>query len=132
MLLFLIDQKQRRQKNKERDKKGEPQESKKERQEGRKKRTTRKRERERERDRERRIEQVGGQKKLRRNEGRHSKINKNASFQGKNIFLMRSKERNQKKNKNKTNKTNKTNKQKTNKEGLGPSEVALRVTSPDP
>ena len=41
------------------------------------------------------------------------------------------------KNKNKNKKTNKkqqtkTKKTKNNKEGLGPSEVALRATSPDP
>ena len=52
------------------------------------------------------------------------------------FFSLRSKERknNQKKRKqNKQTKKQKKNKQKkTNKEALGPSEVALRATSPDP
>ena len=52
----------------------EPKESKKERQEGRKKGQ------EQERDREREIEKGGGQKRLRRNKGRHSKINKKMPF----------------------------------------------------
>ena len=45
---------------------------------------------------------------------------------GKQVFLLKSKERKAKK------KKTKTKKQKENKEGLGPSEVALWATSPDP
>ena len=60
---------------------------------------------------------------LRRNKGRHSKINKNALFWGENsVFSIRNKER----------KGPKKTKQQTNKEGLVPSEVALWATSPDP
>ena len=44
------------------------------------KKRTREREEKRERDRERGIEKGGGQKRLRRKKGRHSKINKNALF----------------------------------------------------
>ena len=79
-----------------------------------------------ERDRERAIEKGGGQKKLRRNKGRHSKINKKCPFLwGKTgLFPIRSKE-GEKEKKKKT-------KQQTNEEGLVPSEVALWATSPDP
>ena len=65
------------------------------------------------RDRERGSEKRGGQKKLRKNKGRHSIINKNALFKGEKHFSIKSKE-------------------KTKKEGPGPSEVAVRATSPDP
>ena len=83
-------------------------------------------ERERERDREREIEKGGGQKRLRRNKGRHSKRNKKCPFLGgKQGFLSLEAKKGKGKDKNKT-------KQKRNKEGLGPSEVPLRATSPDP
>ena len=62
-----------------------------------KRKTRRKTERkEQERDREREIEKVGGQKRLRRNKERHSKINKKLPFvKGKKqVFSMRSKEKN--------------------------------------
>ena len=130
-------------------------------------RKERKKGQEEERDRERKIEKGGGQKKLRRNKGRHSKINKECPFLGgkQGFFVLQSKERkgtttNQKKQKinkfggfrakwggplghltwslnppkQKQNKkkTNKKKQQKRNKEGLGPSEVALRAASPDP
>ena len=51
-----------------------------------------------------------GQKRLRRNKGRHSKINKKMPFfRGKTVFSLRSKERNKKNNtKKKTKKTKKT------------------------
>ena len=86
-----------------------------------------KRKRERERDRKRNLTS-GRPKRLRRNRGRHSKINQKCPFLGgKQVFSIRSNEGKEKK------KNQKTNKQtKTNKEGLGPSEVALQATSPDP
>ena len=79
--------------------------------------TRRKEERkEKDRDRERESEKGGGQKRLGRKKGKHLKINKKCPFSGgKQGFSMKNKERNQQKNK-------KT--KKTNKEGLGPSEVA--------
>ena len=88
-----------------------------------KKRKTRRKEEKKERDRERESEKGGGQKKLRRNKGRQSKNSKNANFRGKIVFFTM-----------KTNKRKEQEKggQKTNKEGLGPSEVALWATSPDP
>ena len=52
--------------------------------------------------------------------------NKNALFQGKTVFSIKTKKGKQRK------KKTKTKKQKDNKEGLGPSEVALWATSPDP
>ena len=76
----------------------------KERQEGRKKR-------ERERDREREIEKVGGQSRLRRNKGRHSKINKNALLRGENSLSMRSKKGKKNKKNKKLNKQTKNNKE---------------------
>ena len=80
-VVHFMRQKQRRKKRKERDKNKEAKESKKERQE-------RKKGQEEERDRERKIEKGGGQKKLRRNKGRHSKINKKCPFLGgKQVFL---------------------------------------------
>ena len=42
---------------------------------------------EKERDRERASEKGGAQERLRRNKGRHSKINKNAPFRGKTEFF---------------------------------------------
>ena len=90
------------------------------------KRKTRRKEKgqEQERDREREIGKGGGQKRLRRNKGRHSKINKKCPFLGgKQVFsVLKSKER----------KGNKKKQKTINKEGLGPSEVALWATSPDP
>ena len=96
----------------------EAKESQKERQEGRKKRR-------RERDRERELEKKGRPKeRLRRNKGRHSKINQKGPFLGGNtgFFLLKAKKGKEKKN----------TKQEINKEGLVPSEVALWATSPDP
>ena len=120
MLFVFMKQKQRRKKRKERDKNKEAKESKKERQEGRKKGE------EEEIDRERKIEKGGGQKNLRRNKGRHSKINPKCPFLGgKQGFFCSTKQR---KERNK----DKPKKKKLNKEGLGPSEVALWATSPDP
>ena len=77
-VVLFMKQKQRRKKRKQRDKHKEAKESKKERQEGRKKGQ------EEERDRERKIQKGGGPKKLRRNKGRHSKINKKCPFLGEN------------------------------------------------
>ena len=115
-VVLFMKQKQRRKTRKERDKDKEAEESKNERQEGRKKGQ------EEERDRERKIEKGGGQNKLRRNKGRHSKINKKCPFLGgKRVFCIT-----------KQRKERKKNKQKKSKEGLGPSEVALWATSPDP
>ena len=87
-----------------------------------KKKTRRKKERkERRRERQRkRNRKGGGQKRLRRNKGRHSKIIKKCPFLVGKLFLL-SKERKGKK-----------TQHKTNKEGLGPSEVARSATSPDP
>ena len=89
MLFLFMKQKQRRKKRKERDKNKEAKESKKERQEGRKKGE------EEEIDRERKIEKGGGQKNLRRNKGRHSKINQKCPFLGgkQGFFVVQSKER---------------------------------------
>ena len=91
MLSVFKKQNQRRQKKKK-ERKKRNQKKQKKRQEGKKKKKQ-------ERDREREIEQVEGQKRLRRNKGRHSTINKkNALFQGENwFFSLRSKGRNQKK-----------------------------------
>ena len=74
-------------------------------------------ERERERDKERESEKEGDQKRLNINKGRHRKINKNALFRGETVFCISSKGRKAKK--------KHKNKQK-NKDGLGPSEVALK------
>ena len=79
------------------------------------------------RDWERETEKEGGPKGLREKE-RETLTIKNALFWGKNkVFfcIKQPKKENQKKKQNK--KTTKTN-----KEGLGPSEVALWATSPDP
>ena len=65
-------------------------------------------------------------KRLKRNKGKHRRMsNKNALFKGQQVFSIKSKERNAKK-------KNKTKQPKENKEGLGPSEVALWATSLDP
>ena len=116
-VVLLMKQKQRRKKPEiKRQKQGSKRKQ--------KRKTGRKKERkEEERDRERTFEKGGSQKKLRKNKGRHSKINKKCPFLGgQQVFFIRSKER---KGKTKT-------KQQTNKEGLVPSEVALWATSPDP
>ena len=65
------------------------------------------------------------QTRLKRNKGKHRKINKNCLFRGKAGFsyLKANKENAKKK---------KTKQKNKNKEGLGPSEVALWATSPDP
>ena len=88
-VVLFMKQKQRRKKRKERDKNKEAKESKNERQEGRKNGE------EEEIDRERKIEKGGGQKKLRRNKGRHSKINPKCPFLGwkQGFFAVQSKER---------------------------------------
>ena len=75
--------------------------------EGRKKRAReRERVRERERDKERESEKGGGPKRLKRNKGKHRRINnKNALFRGKNSFfdLEKAKSTNNKKTKTKKN-----------------------------
>ena len=87
---------------------------------------------EQERDTEREREKRGeAQKRLKRNKGRHWKINRKCPFYGKNSFLSIEKPKKGKQRKNK-NKNQKKQKQKEHKEGLGPSEVALWATSPDP
>ena len=81
--------KQRRQKTKKETKTRNQKKAKKKDKEERKKIT-----RERERDREREIEKGGGQKRLRRNKGRHSKINKKCPFLGwKTVVLLQAKNR---------------------------------------
>ena len=106
MLLFFIIQFESKAKKTEKKTKKETkirnQKKAKKRQEGRKK-ENRERERERERDREREIGRVGGQKRLRRNKGRHSKTNKNASSKGKAGFF-NEKQRKETKKSNKRNK----------------------------
>ena len=79
-----MKQKQIISKKKESDKNKELKESKRERQEGRKKEKKK-------RDRERESEKGEGPKRLRRNKGRHSKINKNTLFRGKTVFLLKAK-----------------------------------------
>ena len=59
------------------------------RKEGRKKRTI---ERERERDKDREREKGGGQKRLKRNKGRHGKNEQKCPFWGKTGFLLKTKE----------------------------------------
>ena len=81
VVLFMKQKQRRKEKERKRQNK-EAKESKKERQERKEKGQ------EEERDREREIEKGGAPKKLRRNKGRHSKINKNALFLGGNkVFL---------------------------------------------
>ena len=120
----FMKQKQRRNKRKKQQKEGTKRKSNKTR-EFKKKKRERERERERERDREREIEKGGGQKRLRKNKGRDSNMNKKCPFLGgKPVFVLKSKE--------KKGKNNPPQKKIINKEGLGPSEVALLATSPDP
>ena len=120
-VVLFMKQKQRRKKRKERDKTRKQKKAKK------KDRKEREKGQEEERDREREIEKGGAPKKLRRNKGRHSKINKKCPFLGgKQGFFCITKQRKERNN----NKPKKTKKK--NKEGLGPSEVALWATSPDP
>ena len=99
--------------------------AKEERQEGRKK-DKRKIETEKEKQKRGRPKKVkGGRKRNTENKP------KNVPFMGKNrVFLLKQKKRKEPKRKQKA--TNKTKKKQINKEGLGPSEVALRATSPDP
>ena len=122
-VVLFMKQKQRRKKKERKRQNKEAKESKKERQERKEKGQ------EEERDREREIEKGGAPKKLRRNKGRRSKINKKCPFLGGKtrflFFVLQSKER-------KGTTTNQKNKKIINKEGLGPSEVALWATSPDP
>ena len=85
---------------------------------GRKKRT-------RERQRKRKWKR-GRQKRLRRNKGRDSKFNRNALLEGKQFFLLKA-------NKGKEKQITRNKRQtKIRKNDLGPSEVALWATSPDP
>ena len=74
-VVLFMKQKQRRKKRKERDKNKEAKESKKERQEGRKKEKKRETEKE-------QLKKGEAKKRLRRNKGRHSKINKKRPFLG--------------------------------------------------
>ena len=103
-VVLFMRQKQRRKKRKERDKNKEAKESKRERQEGKEKRT-RRRERQRKKHWKR-----GRPKKVRRNKGRHSKINKKMPFSGgkQGFFFRITKQRKEQK---------QTKKQKNNKEG---------------
>ena len=113
----------KKEKERKRQKQGTKKESQKERQEGRKKD---KNERERERERQRKSNWIrgGAQKRLRRNKGRHSKINKKCPFlrEKRRFFFCIKKAKKGKR------KTRQKNKIIINKEGLGPSEVALWVT----
>ena len=79
-VVLFMKQKQRRKKRKERDKTRKQKKAKKKDRKERKQ--GQEEERERERDREREIEKGGAPKKLRRNKGRHSKINKKCPFLG--------------------------------------------------
>ena len=107
----FMKQKQRRKKRKERAKRRSRKKANK-----RDKKEERKKKRERDRERER--EKEGGQKRLREKERETLKIDKKCHFLGENkvLFVLKSKERKG---------NNKKNKKKQNKEGLGPSEVAL-------
>ena len=112
-----MKQKQRRQKHNERDKNKKPEETKnKDKTEERK---------EQERDRERESEEGGRQKKAKGEQRETLKFKQKMPFlAGKIVFLWKqTKERNKKKGE---------RTKKTNKEGLGPSEVSLWATSPDP
>ena len=96
---FLMKQKQIRRKGKTETNIRNQKKAKQIRQEGRKKKKQ-------DRDREREIEEVGGQKRIRRNKGRHSKTNKNCPFLGgKQVFFHSEAKKETKKG---------------NKEGLGP------------
>ena len=103
-------------------KKRQKQETKRKQKRKQKRKTRRKKERqEQERDRERETEKGGGQNRLREKEREAQKINKKKPFLGGNrVFLLKAKKGKEQK------------KTKINKEGLGPSEVALWATSPDP
>ena len=85
---------------------------------GRKKRTTeRERERETKKD---KVKKGKAKKRLKRNKGKHRRMNNNNGlFWGKNKVLQLKAKTGEPKN-------------NTNNEGLGPSEVALWATSPDP
>ena len=87
-VVLFMKQKQRRKKRKERDK------TRKQKKANKKDRKERKGQEE-ERDREREIEKGGAPKKLRRNKGRHSKINKKSPFLGwkTRFFELQSKEK---------------------------------------
>ena len=84
-VVLSTKQKQRRNKKKERQKQGTKRKQKRKTRRKKEKKIERERERERERDRE--SEKEGGRKRLRRNKGRHSKINNNALLRGKTGFL---------------------------------------------
>ena len=122
LMLFLSwkKSKEERKIKKEREKNKEPKESKnKDKKEERKKIRKNK-------DRRRETEKEGGPKGLREKERETLKINKKCPCLGENkVFLCIKKKTKPKKKQNK--KTTKTK-----KEGLGPSEVALWATSPDP
>ena len=94
----FMKQKQRRKKKK---KKKERKKQKKQ------KKMTRRKKIEQERDREREIEKGGGQKRLRRNKGRHSKINKKCPFPRENRVFCLLKAKKRKEKKQKQNKTKK-------------------------
>ena len=82
-VVLFMKQKQRRKKRKKRDKTRKQKKAKK------KDRKERKQGQEEERDREREIEKGGAPKKLRRNKGRHSKINNKCPFsRGKTRFIL--------------------------------------------
>ena len=87
--------------------------------EGKKKRTTK-------RQRKRKGKKGEAQKRLQRKKGKHRKINKKCLLGGVKTGCFCLEQRKQSK------KTKTTTKQKNQKEGLGPSEVALWATSPDP
>ena len=83
-VVLFMKQKQRRKKRKERDKTRKQKKAKK------RNRKERKKGQEEERDRERKIQKGGCPKKLRRNKGRHSKINKKCPFLGENkVFCIK-------------------------------------------
>ena len=94
------------------------------RKEGNKKRT---RERQRKRERERQKKEKVKQGRLKRNKGRHRKNTQKMPFLGgkQGFFLAKAKTRKQQK-------TKKKQKRITKKGCIGPSEVALWATSPDP
>ena len=124
-MLFFSRNKSTEDRTKKETKTRKKKKAKKERQEGRKKDKS-KTERQRKRKWKRgRPKKVKGERK-----GNTENKPNNALFRGKNrFFSIKNKER--KGSKKKENKQKKQTK-KTNKEGLGPSEVALRATSPDP
>ena len=119
-----MKQKQRRNPKKKRKKR--PKERKKTRRKEGRKKEGRERKKKRETEKEK-VKKGEAKKGYGERKGDTAKINKNALFWGgKQCFSIKNKERKgTKKKKNKR-------QQKTNKEGLGPSEVALRATSPDP